>query len=582
MCGIDRSLKIITLLATVWSAVDCVSVSRNAPLELIILHNNDMHARFEQTSANSNTCSKEDVTNNRCYGGFARVGYELKRFREEAKNGGVPVLYLNAGDTYTGTPWYSLYKDKIVTSFLNLLRPDAISLGNHEFDDGVSGLVPFLNEAHFPVLAANLDLSNTPEMANTTSLKKSTVFDVNGVKVGVIGYLTPETKTLAFQNTVDYFDEIPSINSEAERLKNTGVNIIIALGHSGYDKDMEIGVKCPLVDVVIGGHSHSFLYTGQAPDIDAAIGPYPTTVTKENGVKVPVVQAYAYTKYLGHLRLSFDANGNLLSFNGTPILLSGEVPRDPDVLALLETFRPGLDALFAEIVGESKVILDGDCRFRECNFGNFIADGMVFSRSLQYSGANGYWTDAAIAMLNSGGVRANIDAGNVTHFEVLTALPFDSRLLVTSITGKDIITTLENSVRRYSDTIGRGEFLQLSGLQVVYNLTQPTGSRVTSVKVRCADCNVPRYDILDENRMYNVIISSFLSEGGDGHTNKPTIPMDIVDLASVIDYMKSLKVFYPAVEWRITLNGKVQEDGDDGKGSDNGTGHFRQILPSSN
>lgn len=85
------------------------------------------------------------------------------------------------------------------------------SLGNHEFDKGVEGLVPFLNNADFPVLAANLDLSKTPEMTNTKSLKKSTVFDVNGVKVGVIGYLTPETKTLAYANTVEYFDEIESI-----------------------------------------------------------------------------------------------------------------------------------------------------------------------------------------------------------------------------------------------------------------------------------------------------------------------------------------------------------------------------------
>ncbi len=68
--------------------------------------------------------------------------------------------------------------------------------------------MPFLNEAHFPVLAANLDLSNTPEMTNTAALKNSTVFHVNGVKVGVIGYLTPETKTLASQNTVEFMDEI--------------------------------------------------------------------------------------------------------------------------------------------------------------------------------------------------------------------------------------------------------------------------------------------------------------------------------------------------------------------------------------
>ncbi|XP_037032583.1 protein 5NUC-like isoform X2 [Bradysia coprophila] len=564
------------VLALSLTQVNSKSVSRNAPLDLIILHNNDMHARFEQTSANSDTCSKEDVTNNKCYGGFARVGYELKKFRNEADNGGAPVLYLNAGDTYTGTPWFSLYKDKIVSAFLNLLRPDAISLGNHEFDNGVDGLVPFLNAAHFPVLAANLDLSKTPEMQNTTSLKKSTVFDVNGVKVGVIGYLTPETKLLVAPNTVEYFDEIQAINSEAEALRQTGVNIIIALGHSGYEKDKEIGIECPLVDVVIGGHSHSFLYTGDHPEPESAIGPYPTTVKKPNGVEVPVVQAYAYTKYLGHLRLSFDANGNLLSFNGTPILLSGEVPRDQDVLALLETYRPGLDELYAEVVGETKVTLDGVCRFGECNFGNLIADSMVYVRSIQHNNSDGYWTDAAISFMNSGGIRANVARGIITHYDLMTVLPFDSRIVVVQMTGKDILTTLENTVRRYSDTIGRGEFFQYSGLQVTFNLTQPTGSRVQSVRVRCANCDVPRFDNLDDSRTYNVVTTDFIGGGGDGHTtflNKPTISTGIVDLDAVISYIKSVNVVYPAVEWRTTLIGKVQEEDDDDDTEPNNARH---------
>lgn len=77
MVNSHQILRIAALTVVLYSSViNCGSISRNAPLELIILHNNDMHARFEQTSANSNTCSKDDVTNNRCYGGFARVGYE--------------------------------------------------------------------------------------------------------------------------------------------------------------------------------------------------------------------------------------------------------------------------------------------------------------------------------------------------------------------------------------------------------------------------------------------------------------------------------------------------------------------------
>lgn len=95
--------------------------------KLIILHNNDMHARFEQTSVMSGKCKKEEADTDKCYGGFARVAHEVREFRRKAEAGEIPeVLYLNAGDTYTGTPWFSLYKDEIASDFLKILKPDAI------------------------------------------------------------------------------------------------------------------------------------------------------------------------------------------------------------------------------------------------------------------------------------------------------------------------------------------------------------------------------------------------------------------------------------------------------------------------
>lgn len=87
-------------------------------------------------------------------------------------------------------------------------------------------------------------------------------------------------------------------------MKKEGVNIVIALGHSGYDKDQEIARDCPLVDIVVGAHSHSFLYTGTPPDTDSVEGPYPTIVVQKSGKKVPVVQASAFSKYMGILKLS--------------------------------------------------------------------------------------------------------------------------------------------------------------------------------------------------------------------------------------------------------------------------------------
>ena len=104
--------------------------------ELIILHNNDMHARFEQTGVLSDKCTKEDAAINKCYGGFARVAHEVREYRTKAAAGEIPsVLYLNAGDTYTGTPWFALYKDEIASDFLKILKPDAIvSFKNFEHE----------------------------------------------------------------------------------------------------------------------------------------------------------------------------------------------------------------------------------------------------------------------------------------------------------------------------------------------------------------------------------------------------------------------------------------------------------------
>lgn len=112
--------------------VSCITAAPQSKAEdgnfkMIILHNNDMHARFEQTGVLSDKCTKADADLKKCYGGFARVAHEVREYRRRADAGEIPkVLYLNAGDTYTGTPWFSIYKDKITSDFLNILKPDAI------------------------------------------------------------------------------------------------------------------------------------------------------------------------------------------------------------------------------------------------------------------------------------------------------------------------------------------------------------------------------------------------------------------------------------------------------------------------
>lgn len=129
----QRINKMIVRLAPLFVFALMVSFITAAPhtkdgsFKLTILHNNDMHARFEQTGVYSDKCSKDDAGNNKCFGGFARVAHEVRMYRARAEAGEIPsVLYLNAGDTYTGTPWFSIFKDEIAAAFLKILKPDAI------------------------------------------------------------------------------------------------------------------------------------------------------------------------------------------------------------------------------------------------------------------------------------------------------------------------------------------------------------------------------------------------------------------------------------------------------------------------
>lgn len=395
-------------------------------------------------------------------------------------------------------------------------------------------------------------------------MPKSVVLNVNGQKVGVIGYITGDTVQISQPGSLIFLNEVEAIKEESERLDRDGVKMIIALGHSGFDMDKEIAKKVPLVDVVIGGHTNTFLWNGPAPDIENPEGLYPTVVQQNSGKKVPVVQAYAYTKYMGRLNVTFDENGDLTFFEGQPLLLDHTIHQDEDMLELLEKYRPEVSALDTEVLGKTRVVLDGssqECRFRECNFGNWIADALVDYRTSVYGGV--YWTDAPIGLINGGTIRNSINAtmngGNVTRAELLGCMPFDNQIYTVSLNGSDLVETLEIGLR--ANGTSRGEFLQMSGLKVVYDLSKPIGHRVLEVKVRCGQCFVPKYSPIDLRKTYRIVTTSFLIAGGDGHhvlrdRGFKKRMEDLNDLEILVWYMRRHNPIFPSVEDRITILGE--------------------------
>nr|ACE75062.1 putative 5' nucleotidase [Glyptapanteles flavicoxis] len=502
----------------------------NDEWKLRIVHTNDMHSRFNQTSKSSTDCSEKDAKKEKCYGGFARIASKVREINETSTS---PVLFLNAGDNFFGTPWFDIHREKIVLDMMNLLKPDAMSLGNHEFEHGPQKLVPFINNVNAPVLCCNLDMSKEPELQNS-KLLPYVELSVGGHRVGIIGYLTRETMDVAQVDNVKVLDEIDCLRKNVKELKDKGVDIIIGLGHSGYVRDLEIAKAVEGLDLIVGGHTNTFLHNGPPPDQEKPEGPYPTVVVQPNGRKVYVVQAYAYTKYLGDLKVTFDAGGEIIHVEGNPILISHKVPEANDVVKALDNYRKEIQELGEKVIGDTFVPLDGPkrCKMHECNSANLLADAMVDYRALHYLEKD-KWTDAAVAIVNSGSFKSEHEAHtNITMNSVYSIIVYDEMMVTVDFTGKQLLEAFEHGVVNITyDDVNRtdyvdGRLLQVSGIKISYDLSKPGGSKVipNSVSIRCADCRTPLYEPLDENKTYKVLTGDFLRRGEDGFTFIKDLP----------------------------------------------------------
>uniref|UniRef100_A0A1B6M5F3 5'-nucleotidase n=1 Tax=Graphocephala atropunctata TaxID=36148 RepID=A0A1B6M5F3_9HEMI len=536
---------VITLIA-ILKLVTC-------DFKLLLLHTNDMHSRFEETNAHSGQCVR-----GKCYGGFARLKTAVDKMRTEARERGSSSVFLNAGDTFQGSIYYTAFKWKVASELLNMMNIDVMSLGNHEFDDGPAGLAPFIANSSVPIVCSNIDLTD-PTFHNLTQISPSKVLDIDGVKVGVIGYLTPETKFLSSLGDIELRDEIAEIKKEAAHLKEAGVKILIALGHSGYTTDKLIAEHVPDLDVVVGGHTNTFLYSGHGPDLEKSEGVYPTVVTQPSGRRVLVVQAYAFTKYLGHLELIFDDEGEVIKSKGNPILIDDSFKKDGAVERAVLRYGNDLKHLTGRKIGFSKTFLEADlaCRLGECNFGNLVTDALVDCNAKDFYGTG--WTDVPIAFMQGGSLRASIDTqekgGVIIYSDLLTTLPFQNSVERLTMTGTLLQQVLEHSVSRYSKEERVGGFLQYSGIQVEYDLTKPPMSRVVSAKVRCGHCKVPHYIPLEGIKEYEVLTTTFLSDGGDGYTMLKNVmarnTLSFSDVDAVEIYLKRVSPVYPEVSGRI-------------------------------
>jgi len=515
-----------------------VSTSVGADTSLTILHTNDFHSRVEPISKYDSGCSAEDNAEGKCFGGYARLVSAVA----EARSRNPDALLVDGGDQFQGSLFYTYYKGKVAAEIMNNLAYDGMTVGNHEFDDGPQVLRGFMDTVEFPVLMSNADVSQEPALSNV--LKKSTVIEKGGHRIGLIGLTPQNTNELASPGkNITFSDPVAAVQGEVAALTEEGIDIIVVLSHSGYQTDLRVAEQVEGVDVIVGGHSNTLLSNTN----DRAKGPYPTMVGD-----TAVVQAYAYGKYLGELSVVFDDDGKIKSATGEPILIDGSVPENAEIVARVAELAKPLDAIRNKVVAESAAMIEGNrdvCRVEECAMGNLVADAMLARVADQ---------GISIAVANSGGLRASIDAGEVTMGEVLTVLPFQNTLSTFQISGAGLLAALENSVSQVEE--GAGRFAQVAGLKYTWDANKaPEEGRITDVQVM----NAGEWQPLDTNAEYGVVTNNYVRGGGDGYKMFATEGINAYDYGPsledvVAEYLADNGPYQPYTDGRIQSIAKSQ------------------------
>ena len=486
-----------------------------ADYTLTVLHTNDLHAHIEASKVGSTML-----------GGYAKQATLVKKFRAEDPN----TILLNGGDTFQGTLYFNQYTGFADLAIMNVIGYDGMAVGNHEFDLGPGPLADFAKFATFPVLSANLDVSTEPGLA--TTIKPHAVKVVGGQKIGMIGATTPELPSISSPGpNVKLIDLYNSINRSIAELRSEGVNKIVLLSHLGYDLEKDVAKRCTGLDVIVGGHSHSYL--GDPNDIAGfarPAGPYPTVVVNSES-RVLLVSSWEWGKVFGRIRVNFDDEGKVKDWNdAAPVLVDDKIPDDPMVASMVAALSKPIDSLKRTVVATTPYALNRDnARLGNSNLGNLIADGML--AAAEKAGAK-------VALMNNGGIRANIDQGPITFNEVIETSPFGNTLVVMDVTGTELLAAFELGGARWGED-GRGVGIHVSKwTKIKYDVSKPVGQRVVSATING--------EKVEPGTVYRIVTNNFMAGGGDGFVSLRDakgyrVDTGTLDRDALVEFLKKFK-----------------------------------------
>jgi 5'-nucleotidase/UDP-sugar diphosphatase len=416
--------------------------------------------------------------------GAAKLVTYIEKMRSQNPEGSI---LLSAGDMFQGSPDSNLLYGKTVVDVMNYAQFDAMTLGNHEFDWGIDVLKQRIQQSAFPYICANVIDKRTGKPADF--IKPYSVLERKGVKIGIIGIVTPETAYKTNPKMIENYtfaDPVATVKKLVPELKKQGVQIIIALTHLGSEMDSQgnihgdaaqLAQEADGLDAVVSGHSHQVVF-GQIHS-------------------VPVVQAYYNGRAVGKINITYNKKTKKVETAVASVTSLSGVNQLPNqhVETMIDEAQKEIAPIKNIVVGRTLHALPHDRNeMAETSLGQWVTDTLR-----QAAGAD-------IAFQNSGGLRTGIVAGDITMGNLYEVIPFDNTLFKVEMTGAQIMKVLEYGIE--NKKIG---MLQYSGIKIAYETATPAGIRIAAVST--ADGT-----LLQSEKKYKVVINDFMAAGGDGFT----------------------------------------------------------------
>lgn len=529
-------------------------------VELQILGINDFHGNLEEGSLAIDPATGSSGSDGAVdAGGAAYLASHIAQLEEGVEHS----IVVSAGDLIGASPLLSaLFHDEPTIEAMNEIGLDLNSVGNHEFDEGAAELLRMqeggchpddgcqgptgeFGGADFDFLSANVIVSETGE----TLFPAYKIEEFGDASVAFIGMTlegTPSIVTPTGVEGLEFIDEAEAVDRVLPEIAEAGVDAVVVLMHEGgfQTEDGGIndcnGIAGPVVDIVermsdevdlvVSGHTHQ-AYNCVIDD---------TVVTS----------AASYGRLVTDIDLTIDpCAGEVVGIEAGNLVVTRDVTPDGDVEALVAEYREIAAPLADRVIGEASAALtEEETPAGESGLGDVIADAQLAATAGEDVGG------AQIAFMNPGGIRADIEAGEVTYGEAFTTQPFGNNLVTLSLTGEQLDTLLEQQFcNPDAEDPTAQRVLQVSeGFAYAWDPAAPCGERVDPASITLND------EVVDPTATYRVTVNSFMADGGD---NFSVLPEGTDRLGGVVDvdaleaYFEANSPVAPGPQDRISLVG---------------------------